>query len=66
MVEWAALEMRCTRKGTEGSNPSLTAKIKINLVRGENPLASAIIYINRNIFKAFTLRPFSGSLRLHL
>ncbi len=25
MVEWAALEMRCTRKGTEGSNPSLSA-----------------------------------------
>ena len=25
MVEGAALEMRCTRKGTVGSNPTLTA-----------------------------------------
>ncbi len=26
MVEWAALEMRCARKGTVGSNPTLSAR----------------------------------------
>ena len=28
VVEWAALEMRCTRKGTGSSNPPLSAKIR--------------------------------------
>ena len=29
VVEWAALERRCTRKCTEGSNPSLSAILRI-------------------------------------
>ena len=37
MAEWAALEMRYTRKGIEGSNPSPTAlRIKSDLL-GSNP-----------------------------
>ena len=27
VVEWDGLENRCARKGTEGSNPSLSASI---------------------------------------
>ncbi len=31
VVEWAALEMRCTGNGTGGSNPSSSAKIILKL-----------------------------------
>ena len=31
VVEWARLERECARKGTEGSNPSLSALIPLSL-----------------------------------
>ena len=36
VVEWGALEKRCARKGTEGSNPSFSARkfqINLNIIR---------------------------------
>ncbi len=45
VVERAALEMRCTRKGTGGSNPSISAAEKIN------PLQ--INYLQRVLFLGY-------------
>ena len=37
MVEWDGLENRCARKGTEGSNPSLSAMLTWRLTRLAGP-----------------------------
>ncbi len=37
MVDRAALEMRSTRKGTGGSNPSLSAKLAFGLPENDVP-----------------------------
>ena len=50
VADRAALEMLCTRKGTEGSNPSLSAsnKLSFSLLKGNKPFFVFLIdYKNR-------------------
>ena len=42
MVEWGALEKRCARKGTEGSNPSFSAFAMLKHSCGVTQSAKAV------------------------